>query len=854
MYDWLRNTFEEPTTVVTANRRLARLLRDEYGQQQLAAGVAAWRSPEIVAWPDWVARLVANDGGKTRLNSHQSQVLWERCLRREFGDVGAGLTAAVRLARETWQRLADAQVGIREVAASIQNEDHRMFASAAGTYLAILDGKGWIDDAQAASAALELIRSGTPPLGGRIVLAGFDRETQSQRAICNALQSAGTPVHRQVGSPTPAHAVEMCFESGDAEMRAAGAWARDQLEANPGARLAIVKQGLEQSATRDARLLREGFVPGWQYGPRSLAESVNVSYGRRLPEYPAISIALLALRWLRRDLPSRDVAALLMSPFVGNGGATERSRLELRLRDLPDRAWSPAMITSALRHQDVEPDWLKRIAALGRQRRELPKRDAPHAWAERVTGVLETLGWPGPDKLNSDDYQLVNRWRELLNSFARLSLVDGAMSAAQATARLESMAADTVFQTESTNAAIQLLGPLEAAGLEFDAIWVAGLSASNWPAAGRPSPLVSRKLQIEHNMPDATPADTLAYADTLLTRLLTSAGMAVCSWSRIADDTEQTVSELLRARRLETAKPVPDPGWHAAALTGTAMLRRAEDPVPALNDEKVFGGAGTIEAQLREPFTAFVQGRLGANRLYRQAVGIPASLRGNVIHDALYRLYQALPDSRELRRLDDAEIDTRVATAVSDAFVAHERNTDAVLLRLLQMERVRIMRLVGAFVRLDRERDGFRVAGVEGRLEFHHDNLRLSLRYDRVDAFDDGKIAILDYKTGRARELLTKKGDVREPQLFVYAMASEVPVAALALVNIDSREITLSGGGRGFTDEDFWPGLLESIGEQIRLACDEFNRGDVRIAATQYVSAARAFNVLSRFTELRHDD
>ena len=854
MYDWLRETIDESTTLVTANRRLARTLRLEFGRQQAAAGIPAWRSPDIIAWPDWVNRLLDESGAATRINSQQSRVLWERCLRRELDENGPGLATLARLAGETWQRLADARVSIREVAASAQNDDHRMYASAAGTYLAVLEGAGWVDAALAADAVLNSVREGRLAVTRRIVLAGFDRETMSREDICTALRDSGTIVEVHRSGKKADDEVLLEYENGDAEMRAAGAWARGQLERDPGLRLAIVKQGLEQSAERDVRLLREGFVPGWQYSGSAHTDAVNVSYGRRFADYPAVSVALLGLRWLSDDLSSRELAALLMSPFIGVGEIPDRSRLELRLRDLPERSWSPAMVTSALRSRNAESDWLKRIAALGRQRREQPSRATAAEWAERLSAVLDALGWPGPGTLDSRAYQLVNRWRELLNDFARLDLVSDPMSVREAVRRLESIATDTVFQPESPHAAIQLLGPLEAAGLEFDAVWIAGLTAANWPAPGRPSALVSRKLQHKHAMPDSSPADTLDYAEKVLGRLFASAGRIVCSWSRIADDTEQTVSELLRERTVAAAEAVPDPGWHAAMLSQSAVTIDREDTVPGLTTEKVFGGAATIEAQLDEPFAAFVGGRLGARRLNRQAVGIPAALRGNVVHDALYRLYQELPDSSALRALGEAEINEAAGKAAAAAFVVHERNSDAVLLKLLQLERVRIARLLARFVHLDRERDDFRVAGVEGRFEFRHGDLQLSLRFDRIDEFDDGSIAILDYKTGATRELLTKKGEVREPQLFVYAMAAESPVAALALVNIDSREIVLSGGGRGFGDEDNWPELLDTAAVSIRQAADDFIAGDVRIDAGQSVPAARTLNLLSRFTELRRDD
>jgi hypothetical protein len=79
-------------------------------------------------------------------------------------------------------------------------------------------------------------------------------------------------------------------------------------------------------------------------------------------------------------------------------------------------------------------------------------------------------------------------------------------------------------------------------------------------------------------------------------------------------------------------------------------------------------------------------------------------------------------------------------------------------------------------------------------------------------------------------------------------------VSALALVNVDTREIGFDGAGLGYTDMDAWPELLQQIKDRIAVACGEMAAGDVRINIEQGVKTARPLNLLSRYTELRHDD
>ena len=859
MYTWLQSALDDSTCIITANRRLARELQSAWGEFQIAGGAAAWRTPDIQPWQSWLAgQLAAADSRAdipTRINTHQSQVLWERCLRKELGDSVSGVPALVRLARDTWQRLADARVSIREVARSAQSEDQRLYAAAAGRYLAILEREHWIDDAGLAAQVLELTDAGQVSLFKRYVFAGFDRARPAVTALQAALTNAGCEVILQPPTARGATPVVHEFEQRDSELRSAGAWARRVVEARPGAHVAVVVQGLEQTAMRDLRLLREGFVPGWQYGPLSLRDAVNISYGRRLSEFPAVAIGLLALRWLVKDLSASEVSRLLQSPLVGNGELAARSRLELYLRQMPDRAWAPSMITAALRGRDEAAggsDWLARIAAFSKRRRELPKYASPADWVMVIDDCLRALGWPGPGTRSSDSYQLINRWRELLNDFARLDLVSSSMSAAAAISQFEQMASETVFQPESRRASVQLMGPLEASGAEFDAIWIAGLTASNWPPAGNSSPLISRQLQLQHGMPDASPADTREWAATTLQRLTGSAPDVVCSYALVDDDVEQTATDLLG--EFDAVAEPEDPGWHAAQLAGRLATEIVDDAIPPVRNEKIYGGATTIQHQLSEPFSAFAFGRLGVRSIDRQAVGIPALLRGNLVHDTMFRLYHGLPSADELRKISDSELVFAIGEAAEAATQRHLRQGDAVLHQLLQLERDRTLEVVTDFVLKDRQRGDFKVDALEGELEFERGALRLKLRFDRIDRYADGSIGIIDYKTGAARQLLLRDGTVKEVQLFVYAAATDEPVAMLALANLDPRDTGFNGAGRGFTDEGSWQGLLEAVTGDIDAACTQLVAGDVRVIAGQGASKARQLNLLSRYTEMRHDD
>jgi hypothetical protein len=77
MYDWLSELPADGSVhVVTANRRLARALREVYAERQIAAGSKAWLSPEVRAVQDWYATLADKVDAKfarpIRINEQQS--------------------------------------------------------------------------------------------------------------------------------------------------------------------------------------------------------------------------------------------------------------------------------------------------------------------------------------------------------------------------------------------------------------------------------------------------------------------------------------------------------------------------------------------------------------------------------------------------------------------------------------------------------------------------------------------------------------------------------------------------------------------------------------------------------------
>jgi len=861
-YPWLQNAIAERAEVVTASRRLARELRGVYNDQQVATGKQSWHTPAIVFWSDWVALQIESVSDPSalpvRIDAFSASIIWERCLRAHMPDELLGFSGIVRQARQAWRQLNDWSVPIAELVSSARSQDERLFANAASDYKTQLRAGSWIDDAGTEALLADLITQESVTVPRQIMLAGFDRPVPAVARVVEALRAGGCSV-QTVPSPDVNATVSVAsFASQDAQLRAAGAWAHAVLDNNPQAKIAIVSPTLESEAARTGRLILEGLAPGWQTAGPGHREAVNVSYGRKLAEIPAIAIALLTLKWIRHGLTSREISLILRSKSIGKGEVSGRSRLELMLRKLPDRLWSAASFRRALNEREQSEDSLLLFLSIEKIV-ELEKDKAtvasPADWARQIDQLLEDLHWPGDLTLGSDEFQLVNRWRGLLNELAGTVVVAPQMRLTEAIQRLTALATETVYQPQAKTAMVPVLGTLEAAGMQFDGIWICDLDATQWPPGARPSVLLSRALRKEYGMPDATPSDTLDFSSRVLQRLVGSAGECVMSWARIKGDAELTVSPLLDDIAAAEYNGPQDPGWYAAQQTGGhATEQHTDDSAPAVvQDEKVGGGAYTVQRQSIEPFAAFVYGRLGVQQLDVIETGLSASLRGNIIHNALHNLLADRPTQTEIKRWQDDELAQRIGGAIDSALTEHINRADPVVRRILSLERSRLRGLLKNFVAEECQRSDFSVAAVEEVIDYHAHGVHLGLRFDRLDRLPDGSFLIIDYKTGAPKNLLNRDGKPVDLQLIVYADALQQDVGGLALINIDSRSISYKGAGGSVDwdpmDGEGWPERLADWRASVHTALQEIAAGDVRINLLLSSAEGRRLNILSRLEE-----
>jgi len=794
-------------TLVTPNRRLAQHFKLQFDAAQVSAGRTAWPSADILPWPAFVARCfdaiaASLDTAPLLLTTEQESVLWDQAVERAAVD--AGLLSPAQTAAQcsnAWT-LAHAWHFWPRMKSLPLSEDARAFVAWAESYEAQCKRAGAIDSARLpgwVSAHLDDVVWARPQT---LLLAGFDLRTPAQRTLLEALTNAGTNVLDVSLQRPDASARRVACVDADAELVAASRWTRSRLEANPAARIGIVVPDLAERREAVMRIFAEVLLPA-----NAELAAVDVSLGTPLADWPLVHDALLLLDATRRHaLPFAHWSALLRSPFLGGAmdEAAARARLDASLRETcfaeetfegMRRAIPPTLIACP---QLVAA--LNAFAAASKDATAL--RIPPGEWGQHFTQWLQAAGFPGERPLDSIEHQTLAKLRGLFEGLSALDRVLPRITLADALSRVKRLAVETLFQPEVQALSVQVLGILESAGLDFDHLWVCGLTADTWPLTARPNPFIPLVLQREAGVPEASADAALAVDRRITAGWKTAASEVVFSHALHDGDRELLPSPLIASVNevaLQDVAPDSAGTWAEAMFAARTLDAVQDETAPPLQvTGPLSWGAAAIRDQAACPFRAQARHRLRARALEEPAPGLDAMQRGTLLHVVLQKVWTELKDQDGLFDRDEAMLATDIEAAVADVLRNHRAASPLkVQPRLAALEAARLKRLVLLWLEVEKQRAPFSVEAMEEKCVVQAGALPLSVRLDRRDRLLLGDLAgralVIDYKTGRSSVSGWDGERPDEPQLPLYLLADADDIAALAFAQVRLDDMGYKG-------------------------------------------------------------
>ena len=798
--------------LLTASERLSREFTSAYHSHMVTHSPKnAWPAPNItsltsLARQRYDAARSAGTLTATLLSAHQQHLLFRDC-------APADTAHLVSLFETAWEQLHAYRLN-PEDSAFTATENAECFRAWSTQVNKSLAQHNWLTPAQLLDVPA-LWDGFCESFGVDATLhrVGFDVLTVQQHDWFTRMEREGVSalVDESVPATTPAPVTTVAFQNEEQELTHAISWACELLADLPATgtppRIGIVVPTLNQRYASVRRLLRTKLDP-----ERHRAEGLfNIGGGIALSEQPAVASALQLLAAISEPQPHADIAQLLKNPYfpalITHKTLPPHAGTQLRLIDVP---------------QDLRSAELRElIERVHRWPKEQPLAD----WWQEAQAVLLHTHW---HKARSDSagFQAVERFLEVV----RIQEVNGPSGNpapskrwSNALAELNSITSRSLFAEATRDAPIQVLGYLEALELQFDHLWVVGMSDSTWPAQPNLNPFLPAEVLRNAGVPRCNHNDELAFAQRWLNKVTHNAPAVIVSYVVDDEDIDTTtlaknadgepilpgLTPLLTHASYRTAPlganthyhPYLDADTYPSDATETWQDDRGTPPPPG----PMRGGTGRFEQQAQCPFRAWAIHGLGL-RDETPPHSLPSPMeQGNLIHRALDGLFEQLPTHSALVAIEtDTLVDMCLDTAKTAAGRTLGRYPNAV--RRAEIERAQ--RLILNFLSFEMARPEFSVVAREQKTEVAVGDFEITVQLDRVDQTEQGRV-VLDYKTGFLNTRGLSDDRLTAPQLPLYVLAerssdtqTEVGGAFYALLPLNDKTKERQLPYKGVGDED----------------------------------------------------
>ncbi len=812
--------------ILCPTARLVRSIQADIARAQLQLGQTQWPSAHVNTLSQWLEDVIETSllSGKITqpigaLSPFNEQLLWEEVItqslkKNTFGDLFdvAGLASAAIEANRyqiAWNL---------HIPREHQAEESRQFMHWQRAFQQRCKQLNVLESVRYMDWQLNCLAQGTETLPAHIAFAGFDQTAPQEQRLRDVLIARGVKVTEYVTTRLePALSQYINLENQEAECRAAVAWARQTLDTNPQAKLAIIAPQLSEIRNQLADLLDDVFYPA-SVRPSMVdsARCYNFSLGTPLNQQPIIQAALNLLRLFSSyQLQQADVSSMLLSPFwsASQQEGDSRAILDAKIREkLPMQFTLSRFVEFAKKQHETSSGLAHLLADVAAAFSSISnKKLAPSQWAQTLDALLASLKWPGERSPTSLEFQGIKAWKKALLQFKNLDILGKNLSMSEVAQLMQQICAEQVFQAETEGEpSIQILGIMEALSAPVDAIWCMQMNDHIWPPPARPNPLLPAFIQRAACVPNADNSIQAKFAANIHQRLLHSAPSIIFSSSKIEGESQLRASPLMNdITGINADMPLVKTLAEQLTHQGNAHLEHINDHLaPAVQDgEHVSGGTGLLRAQAICPAWAFYQFRLGAKALKTQRNGLDSMERGSLVHDVLEHFWQPNKKHRnfaDLRDMNETDFSQALNLAIGNALRDFSAERNVVSTTVLELEHERLYKLIGDWLQYEKARGIlFNIIACEAEKQVDICGIELTLKIDRIHALDDGNIEFIDYKTGQKPEMKSwGESRITEPQLPIYAAFwadenSKVAAVRFAMVKIAEHAFL------GVSDTDF---------------------------------------------------
>lgn len=798
MFEHCFTTLKENHIILTVNQRLSLSLTREHAAWKKQQGHITWTSLSAQPFTSWITQLWQhhNTDHRVLLNSWQERQLWHTCVEQDERFALIQTQATAQQAQQAWQILNDWRLTTDDIAEHA-NHEVETFIEWAHDIEAQCQQHGWARSVDLIPELITLIEQQQITLPQHITLMGFDDFSPRLQQLIDTLSQC-TEVHYD-DTPNFANSQHrISLSDRRNEITTMARWAKQHWLNNPNQRIACIVPNLTE--LRDT--IEQIFIDTFHLGAlidETTPLPFNCSAGRPLILFSLIDSALQGLRLCtNHHAPLSRWVNWLQSPYhhhhQQDAACADAAALALQQLGMEMlHKTTVAGILTQLHAAFPQSTWLSRWQAL---QPELPQHQLPSEWAQWMISCCHQWGWPGGRTITSLEHQLIQRFQGALQELASLDMVHQKLSLPQAINHLQTLLHQTPFQTEGSNAPIQILGVLEASGYQFDHLWMMNVNDETWPAVAQANPFLPATLQKQHRMPHADGERERHFAEQVQQRLCNSSPEVIISHHQTDQERHFQASPLTRHLPIITLDQLHLADTAISQVNQPITLSTLSDaPAPPLqSDEQPRGGTWILKQQAQCPFKAFAKARLQAHTPGESHVGLSPAQAGTLMHATLEAVWQHIKDHDTLVTLDNDTLTTHIEKAFNAA-VNNTNIAQRVTPYFLPIEKKRVCSLLLEWLNLEKERSPFKVLAQEQTHQVNFGSLSFSISIDRIDQLANGEHLIIDYKTFQTSLTPWFQPRLDDPQLPTYYLTLQetLSIAGVGYAQIKASQLQFKG-------------------------------------------------------------
>ena len=325
---------------------------------------------------------------------------------------------------------------------------------------------------------------------------------------------------------------------------------------------------------------------------------------------------------------------------------------------------------------------------------------------------------------------------------------------------------------------LQVMGVLETRNLDFDHVLLLSCNEGNMPKGVNDSSFIPHSIRQAYEL--TTVENKVSIYAYYFHRLLQRAKDVTILWNNATEDGQRgEMSRFMLQLLVESGQHITQhtlqSGKTIARYT-PAAIEKTPHVLDLLN--KQFIGPGALLSP--SAINRYMRCQLQFYYRYLADIKEPDNpddeleldnrIFGNIFHQAADTLYHQLPNHVTREALDQL-LKSKIAIdkAVDDAF--HQELPHAVIGGLHLINREVIIRYLRQLIEIDKALAPFTILGLEcdvkrelSPLTSHPSPLKIGGRIDRLDQMSDGRIRVVDYKTGSKNiKYLNSVEDIFDP-------------------------------------------------------------------------------------------